>query len=186
MARLSSLSRYAVAAIFAATTVCSPVFADDDELEALFEGLLTAEDAAVAQIERRIYEIWSQSGSDAMDLLLARGREALEAGDPRRAVEHFSALIDHAPEFAEGYNARATAFFQQQRYGQSLADIQRTLALNPEHFGAMVGLAFILEEIGRPEDALDAWREVEKLNPNRDGLAEAVARLELRVEGTDI
>ena len=66
------------------------------------------------------------------------------------AIEHFTALVDHAPEFAEGYNARATAYFQNGQYGPSLEDIRQTLMLNPRHFGAMSGLALILEELGRP------------------------------------
>ena len=82
----------------------------------------------------------------------------MEEGDTKLAVEHFSALIDHAPDFAEGYNARATAFFLRGQYGLSLNDIQETLARNPRHFGAIGGLALILEELGRPEDALAAWR----------------------------
>ena len=85
--------------------------ADDAELEALFEGLRGADAQAAAQIEARIYDIWSKSGSPSMDLLLERGRSALTEGDTRLAIEHFTALIDHAPDFAEGYNARATAFF---------------------------------------------------------------------------
>ncbi len=118
-----------------------------------------------------------------MDLLLSRGREALEAGDTVLAIRHFSALIDHAPDFAEGYNGRATAYFQAGRYGLSLEDIRQTLTLNPRHFSAMSGLALILEELGRPDDALEAWREVERLNPNRDGLKDAITRLEREVEG---
>ena len=152
-------------------------------MEALFEGLKGADPAAAAQIENRIYALWSQSGSPSMDLLLTRGREALEAGDMVLAIRHFTALIDHAPDFAEGYNGRATAHFQLGRYGLSLEDIRQTLRLNPRHFAAMSGLALILEEIDRPEDALAAWREVEKLHPNREGLKEAIRRLERQVEG---
>ncbi len=153
-------------------------------MEALFEGLKGADPSAAMQIERRIHDIWSQSGSPSMDLLLSRGREALDAGDPVLAIRHFTALIDHAPDFAEGYNGRATAYFQTGRYGLSLEDIRQTLRLNPRHFSAMSGLALILEELGRPEDSLEAWREVERLNPHREGLKDAIARLELQVEGS--
>jgi len=118
-----------------------------------------------------------------MDLLMDRGREALENGDVNLAIEHFSALIDHAPDFAEGYNARATAYFQKQQFGLSLEDIRRTLELNPRHFGALSGLALIFEDIGRVEEALAAWREVEALHPNAQGLAESITRLERQVEG---
>lgn len=118
-----------------------------------------------------------------MDLLLDRGRAALQEGDTTRAIEHFSALADHAPDFAEAYNGRATAYFQEGRYGLSLDDIRRTLDLNPRHFGAMSGLALILEELGEPEGALLAWREVERINPGREGLADAIRRLEVQIGG---
>lgn len=147
------------------------------------EGLKGADPMAAAQIERRIYEIWSQSGSPSMDLLLTRGRDALEAGDSVLAIRHFTALIDHAPDFAEGYNGRATAYFQLGRYGLSLEDIRKTLELNPRHFSAMSGLALILEELGEKETALEAWREVERMHPNREGLQDAIRRLEREVEG---
>lgn len=175
-----------VAAVFAAAVFFSPAFADDVELEALHEGLLSAGEADAEQITGRIYEIWSQSGSEAMDLLLDRGREALSDGDTKLAIEHFTALVDHAPDFAEGYNGRATAYFQSGRYGLSLEDIRRTLQLYPRHFGAMSGLALILEEIDRPEDALAAWRQVAEINPNQEGLSDALVRLERRVEGREL
>ena len=186
MSRFTRILKCAVAALVTSLGFLTPAFADEAELEALFEGLRGQDPAAAQQIESRIYDIWSQSGSPAMDLLLDRGRTALTEGDVKLAVEHFTALIDHAPEFAEGYNARATAFFQSGQYGLSLADIRRTLAMNPRHFGAMSGLALILEEIGRPEDALAAWREVERINPHREGLKDAVQRLERQVEGAKL
>lgn len=175
--------KYAVTAFAVNLSIFSIAGADEAELEALFEGLKTADESAATQIEQRIYEIWSKSGSEAMDLLLDRGRTALNDGDATLAVEHFSALIDHAPGFAEGYNARATAFFQKGQYGLSLNDIRQTLALNPRHFGAISGLALILEEMGQQDDAYAAWKEVEKLNPHQRGLDEALLRLERFVEG---
>lgn len=186
MIRFASHLKCAVTALVSSLVILTPVWADDVELEALFEGLRGGDPAAAAQIEARIYDLWSQSGSPSMDLLLERGRSALNDGDAKLAVEHFSALIDHAPDFAEGYNARATAFFQTQQYGLSLADIRQTLTLNPRHFGAMSGLALILEEIGRPEDALAAWREVEAIHPHREGLKDALMRLERLVEGAEL
>ena len=183
MTGLTHHLKCAVAALLFCVLQTSPLWADEAEVEALFEGLKTASPEASVQIESRIYEIWSQSGSPSMDLLLQRGREAMEEGDTNLAVEHFSALIDHAPDFAEGYNARATAFFLRGQYGLSLNDIQETLARNPRHFGAIGGLALILEELGRPEDALAAWREVERIHPNREGLTIAIERLSRQVDG---
>lgn len=169
-----------------ALVLASPVLADDAELDALFEGLQGADAAAASQIEQRIFQIWSQSGSPSVDLLLTRGRDALDAGDATLAIRHFTALIDHAPGFSEGYNGRATAYFQAGRYGLSLEDIRRTLELNPRHFSAMSGLALILEEFGETEQALKAWQEVEQLHPNLEGLEDAIKRLEVAVGGAQL
>ncbi len=113
-----------------------------------------------------------------MDLLLSRGNEALKAEDYPTAVEHFSALIDHAPDFAEGWNGRATAYYLMGEYGLSIADVEHVLALNPRHFGALAGLAFMLESVGDPEQALEALHAAQALNPNRPNVNEAVTRLE--------
>ena len=91
---------------------------------------------------------------------------------------HFSALIDHAPDFAEGWNARATAWFNMGRYGQSVADIQHTLALNPRHFGAMAGFGVILETLEKKEQALEVYRAVLAIHPHMQSVNEAATRLE--------
>jgi len=184
MADLMQILKPAVTAFMVAGMVSPPVYAQTDALDELFERLQDVEAAEAEAIENRIWAEWSKSGSDAMDLLLERGREALDEGDPLAAAEHFSALIDHAPDFAEAYNARAMAYFQQERYGLAIDDIRQTLALNPRHFGAMSGLALIMQQLGYEEDALEVWREVVALNPHAEGAAEAIAQLEPRIDGT--
>ncbi len=177
----------AVGAALLAGLLSGPGLAQDDGgLDDLFTALRNADGGNAAAIEERIWAEWSKSGSPAMDLLLERGRTALEEGEIPRAIEHFSALIDHAPDFAEGYNARATAYFQAGLYGPSLDDIRQVLARNPRHFGAMGGLALILQEIGEDEAALEAYRAVEEIYPSREGLQEAIAQLERSVAGQDI
>lgn len=170
----------------ASLLILAPAFAvgQETDLDDLFDNLANVGPDAALAIEQRIWREWSKSGSPTLDLLLDRGRAALEADDPATAVDHLTALIDHAPEFAEAYNLRATAYFQQGLYGPSLEDIRVTLALNPRHFGAMSGLGLILEELGHPDDALAAWREVIAIHPHQQGAAEAVERLERAVEGT--
>lgn len=130
------------------------------------------------KVEDQINRIWTKSGSPAMDLLLRRGNEALEAEDFDGALEHFSALTDHAPDFAEGWNARATTFYLMGEYSLAIADVEHVLALNPRHFGALSGLAFMFEQMDEPALALDALHAAQKLNPNRPNINEAVTRLE--------
>ena len=157
-----------------------------DRLDDLFEELKTAEEFEVDRIQSQIFTEWRKSGSAAVDLLARRGQEAMAEGDLEAAVEHFSAAIDHAPEFAEAYNGRATAYYLMEEIGPSIADIQSTLALEPRHFGAMSGFAMILEEIGREEAALEVYSEIRGLAPAWANVQEAIQRLELKVQGRDL
>ncbi|MCB1373049.1 MAG: hypothetical protein KDJ78_02510, partial [Rhodobacteraceae bacterium] len=114
-----------------------------EKLDTLFAELAQPGRTDWQRIEGEIVRIWSHSGSDAMDLLLERGNAALAAEDYDLALELFSALTDHAPDFAEGWNARATTFYLLDEYALSIADVERVLALEPRHFGALAGLAFM-------------------------------------------
>lgn len=184
MKALAPLYNCAVAAVLALAT---PVFAEDNaRLDDLFRQLQTATEAEAQQITQAIWLEWSKSGSPAMDLLLKRGRDAMGHGQPGLAIDHFSALIDHAPDFAEGYNARATAYFQTGDLGPSVSDIARTLTLNPRHFGALSGLGMIFEELGQPEKALEAYQAALAINPHLTDVGEAVKRLETSLGGQDL
>lgn len=149
-----------------------------ERLDQLFAELAEPGRKDWERIETEIGRIWSQSGSPAMDLLLARGNKAMAGEDYPAAVEHLSALIDHAPDFAEAWNARATAYFLEGDFALAMADVEHVLVLNPRHFGALTGLASMLEAMDEPEQALAALRLAEKLNPNRPGIKDAIDRLE--------
>ena len=183
MAKVRKVINRAAAAFVLGMLCTAPAFAQTAELDALFDQLVQAGPEETSQIQGQIAAQWSRSGSAAMDLLLRRGEDALEAGDPSLAIQHYSALIDHAPEFAEGYNGRATAFYLAGQIGPALADIQDTLALNPRHFGAMSGLAVILEEIERPQDALEVYGRILEIAPNAEGVQDAVNRLTVKLDG---
>ncbi len=180
---LSRLHNWIVAALL---LLSSPVWADDTRLDDLFQQLQTATDEEAQQITGMIWLEWSKSGSPAMDLLLKRGRDAMNAGQPGLALEHFTALIDHAPDFAEGYNARATAYYQTGDFGPSVSDIAKTLTLNPRHFGALSGLGMIFEQINEPEKALEVYKAALAINPHLPNIVEAVKRLETSVGGQDL
>ncbi|RYH02370.1 tetratricopeptide repeat protein [Salipiger sp. IMCC34102] len=158
--------------------------AQTDELDALYDRLAQADAVEAEGLRGQIQSRWSQSGSPAMDLLLRRAEDAMEVGDPDTAVAHFSALIDHAPGFAEGYHGRATVLFAQGRLGQALADLRRTLELNPRHFNAMTGLAVILSELGQTEEALEVYRQVDQIAPHLDRVETEIGRLSVELDGT--
>ena len=177
-----------VAALFLAVGFSTIAQAQQDaaRLDDLFVQLHQPDLENWQPVEDEIWVLWSQSGSASADLLLERGRRALNEQDPETAIEHLSALIDHAPNFAEGYNARATAYFEAGLYGPSLSDIVRVLSLEPRHFGALAGLGVILEETGDSTRALEAFRAALAIHPHRSDLIEAVERLEAELQGTAI
>ncbi|HHB80475.1 MAG TPA: tetratricopeptide repeat protein [Aliiroseovarius sp.] len=157
----------------------------DTRLEQLFAALQTADADAAAVIESEIRDIWSDSGSPTLNLLLERGNAALQDGDSAAAIEHFTALIDHAPDFAEGWNGRATAYFSAGLYGPAMSGIAHVLALEPRHFGALTGLGVILEEAGKTDMALKAYEDVLAISPHRADVLEAVHELERQRGGFD-
>lgn len=173
----------AVAALFLGAGALA---AQDAKMDDLFARLQKADAAEAARIERLIVIEWSKSGSPAMDLLLQRGREALDNGDTEAAIEHLTALTDHAPDFAEGWNALATAWYTEGEFGPSVEDIARTLTLNPRHFGALAGLGMIFEEIGEPEKALEVYKAALAIHPHMQGVSEAVKRIEAETAGQDL
>jgi len=160
-----------------------PGFAQQTTLDELYQELSEADESTYVRIERQIIAQWEKSGSAAMDLLLRRGKDALDDGQPDVAVEHFTALIDHAPDFAEGYYGRASSYYLLGMTGPALDDIRQTLALNPRQFEAMRGLASIMEELERPEDALELYQMILSMNPSSAEVLESVERLNLQLEG---
>lgn len=162
------------------------LWAQTAALDDLFARLPDADARQAEKIEREIWIEWSKSGSAAMDLLLERGRTAMAAGMPDVAVEHLTALIDHAPDFAEGWNARATAYFQTGDLGPSVSDIGHVLTLNPRHFGALSGLGMIFEQLDQPQKALEVYRAALAINPHLNDVQESIERLEKTVAGQDL
>jgi len=184
--RSSILNRIIAAFLLLFLTCVAAVAQDAAKLDDLFARLLTADEGEAGRIETEIWIEWSKSGSPAMDLLLQRGKDAMNFGDNVQAIEHFTAIIDHSPDFAEAWNARATAYFYAGDFGPSVADIGHVLTLNPRHFGALSGLAMILEASGKPERALEVYRAALAIHPHLAGATEAVDRLATGAEGQEL
>lgn len=159
----------------------------DARLDALFARLARSGEGEWKRIQNEIWRMWSNSGSASMDLLLRRADEALEeADDPELALRFLDDLVRLDPDFAEGWNRRATVHFVLDEYGKAVADIERTLALEPRHFGALGGLAMILERLGDKEGAYRAYTRALEIHPHLPGAAEAVKRLAPDVEGREL
>lgn len=181
----------AVAALAALMLMAPPPAAaqvrdDPVDVNGLLEQLADPGQQGWRRIERQILREWSRSGSATADYLFQRGQAALQAGRPAVAVNHFSAVIDHAPEFTEAWNARATAWYMMNRLGQSMSDIEVVLSREPRHFGALAGLGMILEQTERLEGARAAYAAAQAVHPHQPRVREALRRVELALAGPEL
>jgi tetratricopeptide (TPR) repeat protein len=151
-------------------------------INALFEGLRRARDPAEAQrLEREIWQRWMESDDARVRMAMARGLQAMSRQDYRAALAAFDSVVKAAPDFAEGWNKRATVYWLLGDREASARDIERTLALEPRHFGALSGLALVREAQGRVFEALDALERVEQVHPHLPHLTERIEQLGRRI-----
>ena len=152
-------------------------------LDLLFERLADSENPRWERVQQQIWATWNRSGSDSMDFLSQRADKAMEAKNYDAAKSFLNDLVRLAPDYAEGWNKRATLYFILDDYGRSLDDIARTLKLEPRHFGALSGLGIILDRLGDKPGALEAYRRAIKIHPNLPGAADGIKKLTKEVEG---
>ncbi|MCG6858856.1 MAG: tetratricopeptide repeat protein [Salaquimonas sp.] len=139
--------------------------------------------AAANRVARQIWRKWTDSGSDTINLLMLWSGKAMEEKNYAVAEDLLNQVVTLAPDFAEGWNRRATLYFAQSNYGRSIADIERTLQLEPRHFGALAGLGMILDRTGKDRKALETWYRVLEIYPANRRAQEAVVKLEEKLAG---
>ena len=159
----------------------------DPALDELFAELNEADSRfAIKEIESQIQSIWSDPDSDSIDLLMNRAQEAMDQDEYDVALIHLDDVVDLAPEFAEGWNRRATLFYLMKRYDHAVLDIEKTVMLEPRHFGAWSGLGLIFLDIGNKEGALKAYRKALAANPHLARIGRVIKELEPDVAGRAI
>jgi len=124
-----------------------------------------------------LWQVWSRSGDVEVDRLLALGVEQMQARDGEAAVETFTRMIARRPEFAEGWNKRATVYYLLGEYTKSLADCDEVLKRNPYHFGALSGYGMIYLQLDQPTRALEYFERALVVNPNLSSVQEAADQL---------
>jgi len=105
--------------------------------------------------EQSLWQVWSRSGDPDVDALFQRGLDEMNQRDFDEAIETFSQIIQKKPDFAEGWNKRATLYYLVGEYEKSVADCEEVIRRNPAHFGALSGFGLNYLQLGKPEQALD-------------------------------
>lgn len=145
---------------------CPPVADRQAELDALVaEANAAPNEAAGREASGRMWEIWLDAPDEVAQTLLDQGLVATRVSDFRRAITVYDRLIDYCPEYAEGYNQRAFAYFLSGAFDKAEADLGAALAREPRHVGALTGLGRTLVQLGRPDEAQVWFKKAVELNP---------------------
>lgn len=167
-------------AILVALCLAAPLRADqnDARLDDLFHRLLEAPGPGEAQVlEGQIWRIWIESDDGAVRGLMEQGVDAMSRGDYVHALNKFDQMVVVAPDFAEGWNKRATVHYLMGHYDDSLADIAKTLELEPRHFGALAGQGLVYVKLEDEKRALKAFEAALAIHPNLTSAALNAAHL---------
>jgi tetratricopeptide (TPR) repeat protein len=143
----------------------------------LVETLRDADAEVSAQAEQSLWQIWGRSGDPDVDAMYQRGVVQMNERDFGEAIETFSRIIQKKPDFAEGWNKRATIYYLVGEYEKSLADCEEVLRRNPVHFGVLSGFGLNYLQLSKPEQALDYFERALAVNPNLGQIQAAVEAL---------
>jgi tetratricopeptide (TPR) repeat protein len=134
------------------------------------------------EAQQAIWRIWSRSGNPEVDKLYETGVQQMGAGDLDDAIATFTRIIKMKPDFAEGWNKRATLYFLAGDMHKSLADCDEVMKRNPYHFGALSGYMQIYIRLEYYDRALEYGRRALEVNPNLGGVRQSVELLEHAIE----
>lgn len=156
-------------------------------LESLLGDLAVAPDAEAAKpIEQAILREFLATESPTIELLMGRVAVAIQEKKYNIALAVLDNIVELDPDYSEGWNKRATVNYLLDDYAAALRDVERALALQPNHFGAVYGLGLIMREFGARDLALDAFERALSINPFLENAQKAVDSLEPDVKGVDI
>ena len=140
---------------------------NDARLEDLFKILSKTEsDVQINAVTSSIWDIWYETNDPLIEADFYRGLESMRTGDLMMAVAFFTRVIDKNPNFAEGWNKRATVYYMLGKFDASMMDIHETLKLEPRHFGAMDGMGLIFIHLEQFDKAIDIYNQMLKIFPN--------------------
>jgi tetratricopeptide (TPR) repeat protein len=154
------------------------------ELDALFAELKSAKSSTEAQqVEFRIWNAWIKSGDAEIDKLVGLAIVGMQEGNHTDALAVLDVVVAKKPDFAEGWNKRATVLYLMGELDRSIADIRHVLLLEPRHFGAISGLGLIEVAKGDPKGAIEAYRKVIEIYPMNSNAQKSIESLEKAVAG---
>ncbi|OHV75439.1 hypothetical protein [Ensifer sp. LCM 4579] len=157
----------------------------EQQLDSLFAELKKERDEDRARdIANRIRQQWQDSGSATVNLLMQWADKAIADDKKSMALDILDQVIVLAPNYVEGWNRRATLHYQMGNFRKSMSDVSHVLVLEPRHFGALAGMASMLEDAGKSELALRAWQQFLDIYPSDRKAQEQLGELAEKLAGS--
>ena len=125
----------------------------------------TADQKEAAKISRQIQGLWSQSGSDTIDLLMQWAEDGINQQDYAMALDFLDNVVALKPDYAEGWARRAAVHVQLNDLTLAMSDLHRSLSLEPRNYNALFLVGSILEMTGRNKLALHAYEDALQIYP---------------------
>jgi len=147
-----------------------------NKIQQLLSALKNPDLATRNQATRKLWEIWYQEAGKLAEDQLDQGTRLMGENLLNEARREFKSLIKNYPDFAEAYNKLATLLFLQGDYAESVFECERTLKLNPHHFGALNGMGMSLYQLARYDEALTSFNRALEIQPYADINREYIAR----------
>ena len=147
---------------------CKIALADqnDPRLNNLFKKLNETENQdEIRDLISDIWNIWYEVDDPKVIEYFEKGIQAMNLRNYPLAIRFFNNLIEEDPNFAEGWNKRATVHFMMGNFDQSMQDIIKTLELEPRHFGALDGMGLIFIHQGQFKQAIDVYDKMLEIFP---------------------
>ena len=151
--------------IFLINTV---LYAEDQnkELDRLFLELKKNIPSKSSNIEQQIWLLWSTHPSDEkLTSLLDEGSRLVQDQKLYKAISIFTDAIELDPTWAEAWNKRATVFYMVGEFQKSQNDIDKVLALEQRHFGALAGQGLVNIQLKNYEKAIKSYEKAQEIYP---------------------
>lgn len=152
-----------------------PVKSDqfDSRLPNLFDKLyFSVTNQEINIITKKIWDIWHETNDIKIEADFYRGIESMRTRDLIMSINFFSKVIEKKPDFAEGWNKRATVYFMMGEFDKSMFDINQTLQLEPRHFGALDGMGLIFMHLQQYSKAIKIYDQMLKIFPNNKSIVD--------------
>ena len=160
---------------FFITLISFPVKCDqfDSRLKNLFDQLYFSENSQdIKIISSQIWDIWHETNDIKIEADFYRGMESMRTNDLIMSIAFFTRVIENKPDFAEGWNKRATVYYMMGDFDKSMLDINQTLKLEPRHFGALDGMGLIFIHLQKYNEAIKIYDQMLKIFPNNKSVIE--------------